>query len=93
MKLLSKAWKSLHVNVEEALKQNFLTTAFNGSKDLKVSEKFYSLVFENMNYFQQELQNSKLPKSLDDLLETITKGVKVYVINKGVCRTASADEV
>ena len=86
MKLLNDAWNSLDVDVEEALKQNFLTSAFDGSEDYKVSEKLYSLVFEEMNNFRQELQCSPSPKSLKDLIATITPP-------KGVRRKSSTDEV
>ena len=52
--------KMLRHNVEKALKQNFLTSAFDGPEDYRVSEKLYSLVFEVMNDFRQELKS--LPK-------------------------------
>ena len=51
--MLDDAWNSLDVNVEEALKQNFLASAFDGSENYKVGEKLYSLVFEEMNDFRQ----------------------------------------
>ena len=86
MKMLNDAWNSLDVDVEEALKKNFLTSAFDGSEDYKVSEKLYSLVFEEMNDFRQELQCSSSPKSLKDLLATITPP-------KGVRRKSSTNEV
>ena len=86
MKILNDAWNSLDVDVEEALKQNFLTSAFDGSEDYKVSEKLYSLVFEEMNDFRQKLQCPPSPKSLKDLLATITPP-------KGVRRKSSTDEV
>ena len=86
MKMLNDAWNSLDVDVEEALKQNFLTSAFDGSEDYKVSEKLYSLVFEETNDFRQELQCSPSPKPLKDLLVTITPP-------KGVRRKSSMDEV
>lgn len=44
MKMLSDAWNLL--DIEAALKQNFLTSALDGSEDYRVSEKPYSLVFE-----------------------------------------------
>ena len=86
MKMLNDAWNSLDVDVEEALKQNFLMSAFDGSEDYKASEKLYSLVFEEMNDFRQELQCSPSPKSLKNLLATITPP-------KGVRRKSSTDEV
>ena len=86
MKMLNDAWNSLNVDVEEALKQNFLTLAFDGSEDYKVSEKLYWLVFEEINDFRQELQCSPSPKSLKDLLATITPP-------KGVRRKSLTDEV
>ena len=51
--------------------------AFDSSKDYRVNEKLYSLVFEGINDFRQELQSSLLPKSLKDLSMMITppKGV------------------
>ena len=77
-------WKRL-IDVEEALKQNFLTAAFEGSEGFRVSQKCFSLLYEEMNYFWQELVSSLPPKSSNDLLRTIT-------LPKGVCRKASADE-
>ena len=86
MKMLNDAWNSLDVDVEEALKQNFLTSGFDGSEDYKMSEKLYLIVFEEMNDFRQELQCSLSLKSLKDLLATIMPP-------KGVCRKSSTDEV
>ena len=60
--------------------------AFDGSKDYRVNEKLYSLVFEGINDFRQELQSSLLPKSLKDLSMMITPP-------KGVSQKALADEV
>ena len=50
MKMLSDAWNLL--DIEAALKQNFLTSALSGSEDYRVREKLYSLVFEVMNDFR-----------------------------------------
>ena len=86
MKMLNGGWNSLDVDVEEALKQNFLTSAFDGSEDYKVIEKLYLLIFEEMNDFRQELQCSPSPKSLKDLLATIMPP-------KGVRRNSSTVEV
>ena len=72
MSMLTDAWNSLDIDVDEALKQNFITSAFDGSDDYKVSEKFYSLVFTEMNDLRQKLQSSPPPNSLKDLIATIT---------------------
>ena len=55
--MLSDAWNSLDIDVEEFFKQNFLTSAVEGSEDYRVSQKLYSLVFEELNDFRQDLQS------------------------------------
>ena len=55
--MLSDAWNSLDIDVKEALKQNFLTSTVEGSEDYTVSQKRYSLVFEELDVFRQDLQS------------------------------------
>ena len=87
MKMLSDAWNSLDIDLEEALKQNFVMVQnFYGSEHYKLCGKFYLLVFEKMNDFLQELQSLPLPKLLKDLLMMITS-------LKGICRKVSTNEV
>lgn len=78
MSMLASAWSSLDLDVNEALKQNFITTPFDGSEDYKVSESLYSLVFPEMNDFRKQLLSKPPPKTLKDLIATITppKGVR-----------------
>ena len=85
MSMLTDAWNSLDIDVDEALKQNFITSTFDGSDDYKVSEKLYSLVFTEINDFRQKLQSSPPPNSLKDLIATITPP-------KGVRRKAVVDD-
>ena len=54
MKMLSDAWNSLDIDLEEAIKQNFVMVQnFYGSEHYKLCGKFYLLVFEKMNDFQR----------------------------------------
>ena len=78
MNMLSTAWNSIELDVNEALKQNFITSAFDGSDDYKVSESLYSLVYAEMDEFRRDLLSKPPPKSLKDLTASITppKGVK-----------------
>ena len=78
MIMLASAWTSLDLDVNEALKQNFITTPFDGSEDYKVSENLFSLVYPEMNDFRQQLLSKPPPKTLKDLTATITppKGVR-----------------
>ena len=69
MSMLSTAWNSLDLDVNEALKQNFITSAFDGSDDYKV--RLYSLVYSEMDKFRQELLSKPPPKILKDLTATI----------------------
>ena len=85
MSMLTDAWNSLDIDVDEALKQNFITSPFDGSDDYKVSENLYSLVFTEMNDFRQKLQSSPPPNFLKDLIATVTPP-------KGVRRKAVVDD-
>ena len=78
MNMLSTAWNSIKIDVNEALKQNFITSAFDGSDDYKVRESLYSLVYTEMDEFRRDLLSKPPPKNLKDLTASITppKGVK-----------------
>ena len=85
MSMLSTAWNSLDLDVNEALKQNFITSAFDGSDDYKVRESLYLLVYSEMDKFRQELLSKPPPKILKDLTAAITPP-------KGVRRKSSENE-
>ena len=73
-----EAWQELDIDVEEALKFNFVTTPFDGYQDDKVSSKLMAMVGEEILSFPCELLESKLPSSIKELMKTIIapEGVK-----------------
>ncbi|XP_078676582.1 uncharacterized protein LOC144913644 [Branchiostoma floridae x Branchiostoma belcheri] len=85
MKMLVDSWDSLDVDVDKALKQNFILNALDGSEDLYVRDKLFELVGEEVTAFRKEELEKEPPKTLKGLLATITPP-------EGVRRAAPEDD-
>ena len=72
MSMLVDSWDSLQVDITAALKDNFILSALDGSEDLFVRDKLYQLVGEEIVVFRQEEMAKEPPKTLKDLLASIT---------------------
>ena len=61
-----------------AFKNLFVTNALDGSEDYLVWERLNVLIGPQMRKFREELMKQKAPKSLNELLKTITppKGIR-----------------
>lgn len=66
------------VDIKRAFKNNFVTNALDGSEDYLVSEKIMELVGSEMRKFRENLLKEKPPKTLTEMLRTITppKGIR-----------------
>ena len=80
MEMLNKSWTTVIDTTDPilALKNNFILNALDGSEDFLVSESIKILVGKEIVKFREELLKTPPPKSLKDLLKTITppKGIK-----------------
>lgn len=72
MRMLVDSWDSLNVNVAMALKENFILNALDGSEDVFVSDKLFQLVGEEIVAFRTEEMAKEPPKTIAELLATIT---------------------
>ena len=77
MSLCQEAWQNTKVDINAAMKQNFLTNKFDGSEDHLVSDRLYKLVGQELVKFREELVKSAHPENIKALMRTITppKGV------------------
>ena len=66
------------LDFSKAFKSVFVTNKLDGSEDLLIDDKLRTLVYEDMVKFRTELLATPPPKTLEELLKTITppKGVK-----------------
>ena len=79
MALLLDSWTRLQIDAKSALKNNLILNNFNGTEDYLVSDKLFSVIGAEMVEFRKELLNRPAPKTIKDLMLTITppKGVKM----------------
>ena len=66
------------IDTKKAFKTLFVTNALDGSEDYLVKDSIMQLVGTEMLKFREDLMKQKAPKSLKDMLKTITppKGIK-----------------
>ena len=78
MEMLTDAMESVDINVNERMKVLWITNKLDGSEDHLVSERIFTLVGESLLKKRAELMKKASPKSLQELLRSITppKGVK-----------------
>ena len=86
MHMLSESWKTVNICPVKALKNNFVLNALDGSEDYLVTDSLMQLVGEEIKSFRKELIKSPPPKSIQELIKSITppKGVRF----KGYSETA-----
>ena len=79
MDMLLASWESVKLDPVLALKNNFLLNAMDGSEDYLVTDKLMDLVGEEIIAFRTNLVSSTPPKSIRELVSSITppKGVRV----------------
>ena len=79
MDMLSTSLESLDFDVTKALKENFIANALDGSEDIMVRDKIFSLVGEDIIRFRQELLNTPVTRLMRDMLASITppEGVRI----------------
>ena len=79
MCMLNESWNATcdHIDPILALKNNFIMNALDGSEDFLVRETIKNLVGEEIVRFRNELMRTPPPKSLKELIKSITppKGV------------------
>ena len=91
MNMLFESWEALTLDPISALKNNFVLNAMDGSEDYLVTDKLLDLVGEDIRAFRTNLTSSPPPKSIKELIQTITppKGVRV---KKDTVNDAPPDE-
>ena len=72
MRMLVESWDSLDLNINMALKENFITNALDGSEDILVRDKLFQLVGDEIVAFRTEQMGKEPPNTLAELLATIT---------------------
>ena len=73
-----KAWNKISVDYPRAFKQNFITCAFDGSKDYLVSDNIFRLVGEDMIEFRENLLRESVPNTLKSVVKNMIppKGIR-----------------
>ena len=72
MVLLCNAMKTMKFDKEKAFKSLFLTNSLDGQEDYMVSAKLFQLIGKEIQDFRKKLLSRNCPKSLSELLKTIT---------------------
>ena len=71
MKMLADSWELLNIDSLAALKNSFVTNAFDASEDYLVSDKLFDIIGNQMIEFRNDLLKSKPPATLQDLVQTM----------------------
>jgi hypothetical protein len=76
--MLLKAWKELDVDFNTVFKKLFITNKLDGSEDIFVSDKLFSLIGDDMLDFRRELLKSEVPVNLQAVVKKIIppKGIR-----------------
>ena len=69
--LTLKALGKVTVDYERTFKQDFITNAFNCSKDFLASDRIFRLVGEDLIKFRKKLLSKPPPKSLKDVVKNL----------------------
>ena len=79
MTMMDDSWTSLTTDPNLALKQNFISNNIDGSEDHLVSDKLFELIGTAMTAFRKKLVARPAPKTLKELVSTLTppKGVRM----------------
>ena len=75
MAMLSRSYEyvtSDQVDVQQALKQNFITNALDGSEDNLVNDKLFQMVGERIVAFRENHIKTPPPRNIKELMKTIT---------------------
>ena len=89
--MLNDAQKSVDIDVSKGFKSLFVTNKFDGSEDFMVSDAVLDLVGEAMVEFRERLLKTTPPKTIKELMKTITPP-KVVKTDKPSKNVAPEDE-
>ena len=83
MRMLYDSWNEIDICATKALKHNFLQNKLDGSEDYLVTDKLVSLVGDEVKAFRQTLPQTPPPKTLKELLKSITPPKRVTFRDEG----------
>lgn len=94
MKMTVEALDTLSIDSVKAFKSLFVTNALDGTEDFLVSDKIFRLVGQQLVQFRTKLMKQNTPKTLTELLNTITppKGIKRKNIEGSELLDCDSDE-
>ena len=72
MAMLQDSLSALNFDVLGALKENFIANALDGSEDLLVRDKIFSMIGADITEFRQQLMEAPIRRQMKQMLATIT---------------------